>query len=107
MGSCMSKVPAFDKASISLANGILPETHPGSNMTTIKFVPNQSLMSANVAVYLSTDQDNSPSLFFGGGAGKFKLFKVLSLSDGEQDREELATIAGGMQSSKGTTQYYI
>jgi hypothetical protein len=100
MGCCVSKVPSFEKASASLANDVLPKSSPNSAFHPIKFVPNQGLLSAAVAVYLPSDGDVSPSYFFNGAAGGFKLFKVITAADGETNSQEVATIDGGWQASK-------
>ena len=100
MGCCASKVPSFEKAPASLANGLLPESAPNSGFQPIKLVPNQGMMSAAVAVYLPSDGNNSPSYFFNGAMGNFKLFKVVTTPEGETDSQEITTINGGTQSSK-------
>lgn len=101
MGCCASKVPSFEKASASLANGVLPGSAPNhtGEFQPIKLVPNQGILSATVAVYLPGDGDISPSYFFNGDMGNFKLFKVVTTSEGETDSQEVVTIYGGMQSS--------
>lgn len=101
MGCCASKVPSFEKAAASLANDVMPKSAPNSEFQLIKLVPNQGLFSAAVAVYLPSDGDVSPSYFFNGAMGSFKLFKIVTATGGETDSQEVATIDGGWQSSKG------
>jgi hypothetical protein len=105
MGCCISKLPDFKNASVSLADGILPESAKSlnPNFIPVKIIPNPSLLSAAIAVYMPSDEDLSPSYFFNGSGGSFKLFKMVEMNTGDKgdfSPLEKVVLKAGWQSSK-------
>jgi hypothetical protein len=110
MGCCASKIPTFPHKSSS--SNILLQFQQlyghDHEFNIFHIVPQTGMTALNIAVYKDDDKnDYEPAYFFGPNAGQFKLYKIesgLNGNDDEKTKTEIAAIGQGWQSSQGYTQ---